>query len=266
MKISDKIYRMLEQPGESIICEKRAVPETSQNRALINAHACNLYHLILMTTCCCMMISASILSCTDHAIENPETACVRTDGSPRYFPCEFKIVKAEFTKFYIGDVIATVTPENRKVTLPVKFAFVNIRPSTGYADVTYKVILYIKRISNPSISSSNQYVIPYLTSVVSELDASVSAYRFTPAYPPLSNNISIAVGDTFRIAMDASYHVKEDLEPTTGKPVYSKPSGVIAYLIYNMKTAAALAAPPNNYQNVLDLAESHIIIEPTFVE
>lgn len=225
-----------------------------------------LQPLLLMTACCAVILAAAVLSCTDHQVDPPDTACARLDGSPRYYPCEFQVVKAEFTRGFLGEVIATATPENRKVTLPVSAAFVNIRPQTGYADVTYKVKLYIKRISTPSISSGQQYVIPYVSAVVSNLDASIQANQFPPLFPPLSTLISIPVGEIFVLAKDASYRVKEDFEQPGGKPVYTNPSGVVAYLVYNMQAANTLAAAPHNYESILDLAEGHIIVEPAFVE
>ncbi|WP_342088718.1 hypothetical protein [Dyadobacter sp. OTU695] len=225
-----------------------------------------LQPFLLMTACSAVILAAAVLSCTDHQIDPPDTGCARVDGSPRYYLCEFQIVKAEFTRGYLGEVIATATPENRKITLPVSAAFVNIRPVSGYADVTYKVKLYIKRISSPSVSSSDQYVIPHVSAVVSDLDAAISANRFPPLFPPLSTLISIPVGQTFVMAKDASYRVKEDFGQPGGKAVYTNPSGVVAYLVYNMQAANTLAAAPHNYQNILDLAEGHLIVEPAFVE
>ncbi len=50
------------------------------------------------------------------------------------------------------------------------------------------------------------------------------------------------------------------------KADYSDLTGNTAFLIYNMSAASILAASPHNYHHVFDLAESHIIIEPTIVE
>jgi len=43
---------------------------------------------------------ALAISCTDHDIPDPEKHCERLDGTPRFYPCEFEIVKAEFAKVY----------------------------------------------------------------------------------------------------------------------------------------------------------------------
>jgi len=222
--------------------------------------------LLLITLCLVMSLTAGVLSCTDHDIENPETACTRVDGSPRYYTCEFEIVKAEFTnKLSLNEVVATVTPMNRKVNIPVSAAWSYYHPSPGFSDITFKVLLHIKRVSNPSISSSNQYTIPFLNSGTKNMDASFALYQFPPIFPPLSQTISIATGETFVAVVDAFYHVKEDILPGN-KAVYSDISGNTAFLIYNMKTATVLSASPYSYKHVFDLSESHIVIEPTIVE
>lgn len=225
-----------------------------------------IHSLLLITACLAIGLSAGVLSCTDHNIENPETSCIRVDGSPRFYPCEFEFVKAEFTnKLNRNEVVATVTPKNRKVNIPVNAAWSYYHPSPGYADITFKVLLHIKRVSNPSVSSSNQYVIPFLNSGTTNMDAQFALYQFPPVFPPVSQMISIANGETFITAVDAFYHVKESLLPGN-KAVYSDLTGNTAFLIYNMSAASILAATPHNYHHVFDLAESHIIIEPTIVE
>ncbi|WAC13313.1 hypothetical protein [Dyadobacter pollutisoli] len=67
---------------------------------------------------------AVAISCTDHDIPNPDNQCERLDGTPRFYPCEFEIVKAEFAKgLTINDIFATITAQNTDVVLPMQFAW-----------------------------------------------------------------------------------------------------------------------------------------------
>lgn len=217
--------------------------------------------------CCAMMASAVVLSCTDHDIADPGTTCTRVDGTPRDYPCEFEIVKAEFcNKLDINEIIATVTSTSQKVTLPVSAAWSYYHPSPGFADITYKIKLHIKRVSNPSFTTSNQYIIPKTTGRISDLPKFLGINQFPPIFPPLPATLSMSIGETSVVILDAFYHAKEDFQQPSNKAVYSDILGNIMYLIYNMKTAENLAGPPHSYQNILDIAESHITIDTALTE
>lgn len=223
--------------------------------------------LLKIILCCAMIASAVVLSCTDHDIPDSGTACTRVDGTPRYYPCEFEILKAEFcNKLDINEIIATVTSGNQKVTLPVSAAWSYYHPSPGFADITYKIKLHIKRVSNPSFATSNQYIIPKTTGRIPDLSKFLEINQFPPVFPPLSTMLSMPVGETSVVILDAFYHAKENFQQPSNKTVYSDISGNIMYLIYNMKTAENLAGAPHSYQNILDIAESRIIIDPALTE
>lgn len=178
--------------------------------------------LLKISFCFAMIASAVVLSCTDHDIPDPGTACTRVDGTPRYYPCEFEIVKAEFcNKLDINKIVATVTSENQKVTLPVSAAWRYYHPSPGFVDITYKIKLHIKRVSNPSFATSNQYIIPKTNGRISDLSKFLGINQFPPIFPPLPTMLSIPVGETSVVILDAFDHAKEDFQQPSNKAVYS---------------------------------------------
>jgi hypothetical protein len=224
----------------------------------------NLSKLLSLTT---ILVVAIVFSCTDHTEPDPQTGCKLVNGTARLYPCEFEILKVEFcNKLNITDIFGTVTPENPNITLPLSFAWSNFHPSPGYINATFKVKIHIKRISNPAFSTSYQYIMP---KVIRQLPVDPNAFGisgFPPIFPPLPVELNMALNEISIVFADASYHASEQILPPLNKPVYSDVSGNVLYLIYNMATATALANTPNNYPTILDVAESHIAINPTLVE
>jgi hypothetical protein len=226
-------------------------------------HSC-LSQLVSFT----FVIAAAIaVSCTDHTEPDPLTGCKLVDGTPRLYPCEFEILKVEFcNKLNVSDIFGTVMPGHPDISLPVSRAWSSFHPSPGFIDATFKVKIHVKRISNPAFDVSYQYVMPKIIRVLPVGSDAFDISSFPPVFPPLPVRLDMAVGDTSVVIADASYHAREQVLPPLNIPVYSEISGNVLFLIYNMVTAGALAGPPNNYPTILDVAESHIAINPTLVE
>lgn len=217
-----------------------------------------------------MCFSGSSLSCPAPITPNrspvPGTNCTLVSGEQRFYPCEFEIVKVEFcNKLDINDVFAMVTPENSDVTLPLGMAWNSHHPTPGTVDATFKVKLHIKRISAPSFDSAYEYVIPEVTGLLPVSPQTFDASHFPPLFPPLPVRLDMAVNETSIVFKDAFYHATEQ-SSIPGGTSYTQVSGNVLYLIYNMTTAAVLAAPPYSYPSILDLSEGHIAVNPTLVE
>ncbi len=214
------------------------------------------------------IIAAAIaVSCTDHNEPEPQTGCKLVDGAPRLYPCEFEILKVEFCKkLDVNEIFGTVIPENPDITLPLSQAWSSFHPSPGFVDVSFKVKIHVKRISSPSFDVFYQYFMPKTIRVLPVGPGSFDISSFPPVFPPLPVRLDMAIGETSVVIADASYHAREQVLPSSYKAVYSDISGNVLFLIYNMATASALANAPNNYPTILDVAESHIAINPTLVE
>lgn len=210
---------------------------------------------------------AMAISCTDHTGPDPQTRCKLLDGTARLYPCEFEILRVEFcNQLNLSDIFGAVTPSNPDITLPIRYAWNSFHPSPGFIDATFKVKIYIRRVSNPSFNVSYQYVMP---KIIRQLPVGPNGFdisSFPPVFPPQPVRLDMAVGDTSILFADASYHAREQILPPSNGAVYSDLSGNAVFLIYNMTTATALANTPNNYPTILDVAESHIAINPTLVE
>ena len=214
-----------------------------------------------------IFVMAVALSCTDHTEPDPQTGCKLVDGTPRLYLCEFEILKVEFcNKLNINDIFGTVMPGHPDITLPVSLAWSSFHPSPGFVDATFKVKIHVKRISNPAFDVFYQYIMPKIIRVLPVGPDAFDISSFPPVFPPLPVRLDMPVGDTSIVIADASYHAREQVLPPLNKPVYSEISGNVLFLIYNMTTAKVLANAPNNYPTILDVAESHIALNPTLVE
>lgn len=211
--------------------------------------------------------AALAVSCTDHTEPDPQTGCKLVDGTARLYQCEFEILKVEFcNRLNINDIFGTVMPGHPDITLPVGLAWSSFHPSPGFIDATYKVKIHVRRISNPAFDVSYQYVMPKIIRVLPVGSDAFDISSFPPVFPPLPVRLDMAVGDTSIVIADASYHAREQVLPPLNVPVYSEISGNVLFIIYNMATASALANAPNNYPTILDVAESHIALNPNLVE
>lgn len=110
------------------------------------------------------------LSCTDHDIpqipDEPASACLTTAGTPRTYPCEFKIEKLTF---YAKDmtVLGEVVTGTPAIALKRSKAKRDSNPSGTTAGstgaVTYDVKATVRRIANPSFPVSAGYLLSSTT-------------------------------------------------------------------------------------------------------
>jgi len=226
-------------------------------------------HLLKLATLSAILVAASIISCTDHVTPDPGPDCTLLNGQPRFFPCEFVITKVEFCKdLNILDVFGTVTPAQPDINLPVRYAWSNYNNSPDVKILTYKVKLHIKRIANPPAGGSADYILGKPVGRVSDI-MSFGIAVFPPIHPQVLSFIHpsfLPLGQSTVVVSDAEYAVKIGTLPPMNTTVYSDPIGNVLYNIHNLSTSNLLIAPPHNYSFVVDLAEAHILINPTFAD
>jgi hypothetical protein len=127
---------------------------------------------------------ALAISCTEHLTPDTNKLCERSDGTPRFYPCEFEIVKAEFAKgLTINDIFATITPQNPDVVLPMQFAWYHFNQNPNTIDVTFKVKLHVKRVANASINPISGYVLDKPTGKPATIASLYSTLSFPPLHP-----------------------------------------------------------------------------------
>ena len=100
-----------------------------------------------------MLVMTVALSCTDHVgpVDPGQSNCLRVNGSPRLYPCEFEIVQIDVMSGSSNtDVYATLTPGNHNVHLLTTEAFSYNRTGTTTATLEYKIRLHVKRIASPA--------------------------------------------------------------------------------------------------------------------
>ncbi|WP_439585642.1 hypothetical protein [Dyadobacter bucti] len=211
---------------------------------------------------------AVAISCTDHDIPDPDKQCERSDGTPRFYPCEFEIVKAEFAKgLTINDIFATITPQNTDVVLPMQFAWYRFSQNPNTIDVTFKVKLHVKRIANASVQASSGYILDKPTG----RPATIASLYSTTVFPPLHPQVPIELqllplGQTAVVISDAAYHISVEYLPPLNTPVYTNFTGNVLYAFHNIETTKTLIATPHNYSLGVDASEAHIVINPTLTE
>ena len=226
-------------------------------------------HLLKLTTFSILLIAASILACTDHVIPDPGSNCALINGSPRSYPCEFEITKAEFCKgLEVNNIIGTVAQDHPDITLPFKDAWFNFSPLPSAKNVTYKVKLHIKRIANPSVKALEGYIIDGIKGTPTDvLDRILGEFPLPVLHPQVPLDLpDLKIGDSTVFITDAEYHIELSYLPPFNTPVYSNFTGNVLFLLHNISTSKTLIAPPHNYKIRTDLAEAHILIKPTFVD
>lgn len=225
-------------------------------------------NLVKLMSSSAILAIALAISCTDHDITEPESNCQRADGTPRYYPCEFEIVKAEFAKgLTINDIFATITPNDPIVVLPMQYAWYRFSQNPNTIDVTYKLKLHVKRIANASMHANSGYVLDKPTGWPSTIASLYSTAFFPPIHPQVPIELlSLPLGDTTVIISDAAYHITVQYSPPHNTPAYTDFTGNVLYAFNNIETTKVLAAAPHNYKLGVDAAEAHIVINPTFTE
>jgi len=132
----------------------------------MNYSAIILRSLVVCTYFC--LIAA--LSCTDHDIpdtpDDPSSACLTTAGTPRTYPCEFRIDKLTF---YAKDmsVLGEVVPGTPVIALKRSKAKTDSNPLAMTAGssgaVAYDVKATVTRIASPSFPVSAGYLLSSTT-------------------------------------------------------------------------------------------------------
>jgi hypothetical protein len=202
-----------------------------------------------------LLVMALALSCTDHIDPNPgQQNCLRVDGTPRLYPCEFEIVQIDVMRGSSNtDVYATLTPGNHNVHLLTTTAFSYVRNGTTTATLVYKLRLHVKRIAPPSFPAPQGYWIS--ESVAGgEVDdpGQLSPNAYYPA--PLLN---MAVGQTELVFGRVTYYTSDGLLGI----------GPTMLSIQNPATYNNLAQAPNNYALVRDRSEAYYLpINATYTD
>ncbi|TLV02422.1 hypothetical protein [Dyadobacter luticola] len=215
-----------------------------------------------------ILLTALAISCADHDITEPESNCERADGTPRLYPCEFEIVKAEFAKgLTINDIFATITPQNPDVVLPMQFAWYRFSQNPNTIDITFKIKLYVKRIANASVHASSGYILDKPTGWPSTIASLYSTAFFPPLHPQVPIELlSLPLGETTVVISDAAYHIMVEYLPPLNTPVYTKFTGNVLYAFHNIETTKVLTAAPYDYSLGVDASEAHIVINPAITE
>ncbi len=199
------------------------------------------------------------LSCTDHEVpelpNDPESACSKINGSPRAYPCEFKIEKLTF---YAKDnsVIGEVTPTSPNIILYRSRAKMDSNPSASTVGqigvLTFDVKATVKRLAGPSFPVMAGYELVY-SNHVSGVSALTTPGESAVIGSPLA--IPIPVGATTEISLElpARYQIQNvmgEIRPTAFL-------SLTAFLIYNDVTSEELDDHPSF---IGDVAEAHIDI------
>jgi hypothetical protein len=225
-------------------------------------------HLLKLLPLSAILATALALSCTDHEIPETDPICQLANGTPRFYPCEFEIVKAEFVKgLAINDIFATITPQHPDVVLPMQFSWSRLSPTPNTINVTFKVKLYVKRIANASVHASSGYILDKPTGIPSTIASLYSTAFFPPIHPqvPIELN-ALPLGDTTVVISDAEYHIMVEYLPPLNTPVYTNFTGNVLYAFHNVETTKVLAAAPHHYLLGVDASEAHIVINPTLTD
>ncbi|MCF0074102.1 hypothetical protein LZD49_26705 [Dyadobacter sp. CY261] len=208
---------------------------------------------------------AVALSCTDHEVpgipNDPESACLKINGSPRLYPCEFKIEKLTF---YAKDnsVLGEVTPGSPAIALSRSKAKMDSNPGASTAgqigSLIFDVKATVKRLASPSFPVSAGYLLVYSSHVSGPLALTTPGESAVTGSPVA---ISIPVGATTEITFElpSRYELYNTMSGVKPKAFL----GLTAFLIYNDATSAALDEHPSL---IGDVAESYIRITTTVGE
>jgi len=226
-------------------------------------------HLLKLVTFSTLLVVSTIISCTDHVTPEPGSNCTLRNGLPRFYSCEFEITKAEFIRgLDVNEIFGTVTKDHPDITLPFSYAWFNFSSVPNTKNVTYKVNLHIKRIANPSISASEGYIIDKPKGTAANiLNSIVGEFPLPTLHPQIPFVLkNPLVGDSAEFITDAEFHIDVSYLPPFTTPVYTNYTGNVLFLLHNIATSKTLIAPPHNYTYRTDLAEAHILVNPTFVD
>ncbi|MGG7666699.1 hypothetical protein [Dyadobacter sp. BHUBP1] len=188
------------------------------------------------------------LSCTDHS--NPggpeQPDCLRINGTPRLYPCEFEIVQIDVMRGSSNtDVYAALTPGNHNVHLLTTTAFSYDRTGTTTATLVYKIRLHVKRIARPAFATPAGYWISESVAGGEPDDPSVLwPNRYYPA-----PQLNMAIGETSLVFSRLTYSTLDGL--LQGQPTMVS--------IQNPVTYQTLADPPYNYALVRDRSEAYYL-------
>lgn len=202
-----------------------------------------------------MLIMAVALSCTDHVDPGPgQSNCLRVNGTPRLYPCEFEIVQIDVMRGSSNtDVYATLTPANHNVHLLTTMAFSYVRTGLISATLQYKLRLHVKRIAAPAFPTPAGYWISESIPGGAPDDPGVlSPNGYYPA-----PQLNMAIGQTSLVFARVTYS-------TMDAQLLGRPSMVS---IQNPVTYQKLADPPNNYALVRDRSEAYYLpIDATYTD
>jgi hypothetical protein len=203
-----------------------------------------------------MLVMTVALSCTDHVgpVDPGQSNCLRVNGSPRLYPCEFEIVQIDVMSGSSNtDVYATLTPGNHNVHLLTTEAFSYNRTGTTTATLEYKIRLHVKRIASPAFPTPTGYWISESVPGGEPDDPSVLWPNRYYAAPQLN----MAIGETSLVFTRLTYQTLDGL-------LTLQPSMVS---VQNPVTYQTLADPPNNYALVRDRSEAYYLpINATYTD
>lgn len=206
---------------------------------------------------------ATALSCTDHVDPDPEPepACLTVAGTPRAFPCEFKILKVEFLrKTSTTDVFATITPGNPDVRLPASEAKTSGYGSGGsYVFMMFNVRVHIQRITAPAFPPSVGYEIYAFAYDPPLTEDNVGSF-VPPLNPANPHAFAMPIGGTEVKSTEFLYSF--DLEDPGRRQI----TGVNLVSISNNTTARKLLEAPYSYQLLRDIFETKFYIKATLWE
>lgn len=208
---------------------------------------------------------ALALSCTDHTVpelpDDPKSACVKVNGMPRTYPCEFEIQKLTF---YGKDnsIIGEVTAGSPTITLVRSKAKMDSNPGAstlGQVGVlTFDVKATVKRLANPSFPVSAGYLLVY-SSHPSGILALTTPGESAVTGSPVA--ISVPVGASTEIPFELSSRYQ--MQDVMGSVKPRSFLGLTAFLLYNDVTSASLDGHPSF---IADVAESSLKITTTVTE
>ncbi|MCE7067977.1 hypothetical protein [Dyadobacter sp. CY326] len=190
------------------------------------------------------------LSCTNHVVPSkPDTLCSRISGLPRFYPCEFEILKIDVLSDSTGITLATATKEKPFVSIPLSRAaskgFYSGHNQQGWA--SYAAKMTIRRLSKPSFPTPTGYKIQFV-----RLDNDDNPYN-EALYGTTTIKPEVAVEETAVINGGIMLEY------------FSTPTKVLTlnyiYSIKNPVTAQMLKDTPNNYELLRDQAEAHITMQ-----
>lgn len=210
-----------------------------------------------------MLALGAALSCTDHVNPDPEpeAGCRTVGGTPRAFPCEFRILKVEFLrKASTTEVFATVTPGNPDVKLPASEAkTAGYGSGKSYVFMIFNVRVYIQRIAAPSFPPSVGYELLAYTYDPPLTDDRVGSFQpsLNPAKPQA---FAMSVGSTEVMSMEFSYSF--DLESPWRRQI----AGANLVSVVNNTTARNLLDAPYSYQLLRDIFEANLYIKASLWE